>query len=104
MANGLWKLLSSATAGRRRYFAGRRRYVALPYKRQRLKTLRATTAGTPSLLRLFKQDAGGAGGNDETMVPEDGAVRNAGDVMPTAVVEPFRMFQVADIERRDVAF
>ena len=74
MANGLWKLLSS------------------------------TTAGTPSLLWLFKQDAGGTGGNDETMIPENGAVRNAGDVMPTAVVEPFRMFQVADIERRDVAF
>lgn len=38
------------------------------------------------------------------MIPEDGTVRNAGDVVPTAVVEPFRMGDVADIKRRDVAF
>ena len=38
------------------------------------------------------------------MIPEDGAVRNAGDVVPTAVIEPFRMGDVAYIKRRDVAF
>ena len=38
------------------------------------------------------------------MIPENGAVRNAGDVMPTAVVEPFRMGDVADIKCRDIAF
>ena len=38
------------------------------------------------------------------MIPEDGTVRNAGDVVPTAVVEPFRMGDVADVKRRDVAF
>ncbi len=38
------------------------------------------------------------------MTPEDGAVRNAGDVVPTAVLQPFRMGDVADIKCRDVAF
>ena len=38
------------------------------------------------------------------MIPEDGAVRNAGDVVPTAVIEPFRMVDVADIKCRNVAF
>ena len=52
----------------------------------------------------FEQNAGRTGGNDEAVAPEDGTVGNAGDVVPTAVLQPFRMGDVADIKCRDVAF
>ena len=57
-----------------------------------------------SFLRHFEQNAGGTGGYDESMTPENGAVRNAGQVMPCAVLKQFWMFQVTAIKRCDVAF